>query len=110
MGSSWPPWLHALRSCSLHSASAASASSILRSERTPGGRGSAAPVGTRYLGSRVTRWAEPSRRFLILNRLAGEAATPQNLGVSYPENLRNPTLIQDAIEQAASSPYGPVAL
>ena len=47
---------------------------------------------------------------LSLNGLTGDAATLQNLGVSYPANLRNPVLIQDAIEQAASSPYGPGAL
>jgi hypothetical protein len=47
---------------------------------------------------------------LFLNGLTGDAVTLQNLGVGYPENLRNPMLIQDAIEQAASSPYGPGAL
>ena len=51
---------------------------------------------------------------LLLNGLTGDAATLQNLGVSFPENLRNPVLIQNAIEQAikqaASSPYGPGAL
>ena len=49
-------------------------------------------------------------RILFINGLTGDAATLQNLGVSYPENLRNPVLIQDAIEQAANSPYGPGAL
>ena len=47
---------------------------------------------------------------LFLNGLTGDAVTLQNLEVGYPENLRNPMLIQDAIEQAASSPYGPGVL
>jgi hypothetical protein len=47
---------------------------------------------------------------LSLNGLTGDPAILQNLGVSYPENLRNPALIKDAIEQAASSPYGPGVL
>src|SRR5262249_16156181 len=47
---------------------------------------------------------------LSLNGLTGDVPTLQNLGVSYPENLRNPVLIQNAIEQAASSPSGPGAL